>query len=177
MRTHLLHACLVLISLAVIGVIFFPSPIRARHSPRQASCQSNLKQIGLAVMQYSQDYDKKLPTRQWGKSVLTYAKTEEIFQCAETTKTKGSSDYFFNARFLGTPLPRISSPKTPILMGDGKDAAPLGATLTQLPPNWIRDEKSPSWRHLDGANYGFADGHVKWIKVNGSNRNFRVGQR
>jgi prepilin-type processing-associated H-X9-DG protein len=34
---------------------------RARENARRASCQSNLKQIGLGMMQYTQDYDEKYP--------------------------------------------------------------------------------------------------------------------
>jgi prepilin-type processing-associated H-X9-DG protein len=34
---------------------------RARENARRASCQSNLKQIGLGVLQYVQDYDEKYP--------------------------------------------------------------------------------------------------------------------
>ena len=34
---------------------------RARENARSASCQSNLKQIGLGLMQYTQDYDEMLP--------------------------------------------------------------------------------------------------------------------
>jgi prepilin-type processing-associated H-X9-DG protein len=39
----------------------FPVFSRARENARRASCQSNLKQIGLAAMQYAQDYDACLP--------------------------------------------------------------------------------------------------------------------
>jgi prepilin-type processing-associated H-X9-DG protein len=39
---------------------------------RRASCQSNLKQIGLAIAQYTQDYDEKLPmVFNWTGSGLT----------------------------------------------------------------------------------------------------------
>lgn len=53
-----------LIVVAIIGIlaaILFPVFARARENARRSSCQSNLKQIGLAVMQYTQDYDEKLP--------------------------------------------------------------------------------------------------------------------
>jgi prepilin-type N-terminal cleavage/methylation domain-containing protein/prepilin-type processing-associated H-X9-DG protein len=52
-----------LIVIAIIGIlaaILFPVFARARENARRASCQSNLKQIGLASMQYSQDYDEKV---------------------------------------------------------------------------------------------------------------------
>jgi hypothetical protein len=38
----------------------FPVFARARENARRTSCQSNLKQIGLGMLQYTQDYDEKL---------------------------------------------------------------------------------------------------------------------
>ena len=52
-----------LVVVAIIGIlsaILFPVFARARENARKASCQSNLKQIGLAWMQYSQDYDEQV---------------------------------------------------------------------------------------------------------------------
>lgn len=41
--------------------MIFPSFARAREGARRSACQSNLKQIGLGIMQYTQDYDERLP--------------------------------------------------------------------------------------------------------------------
>ncbi len=52
-----------LVVVAIIGILaamLFPVFGRARESARKASCMSNLKQIGLAAMQYSQDYDERV---------------------------------------------------------------------------------------------------------------------
>jgi prepilin-type N-terminal cleavage/methylation domain-containing protein/prepilin-type processing-associated H-X9-DG protein len=52
-----------LVVIAIIGILaamLFPVFARARENARKASCQSNLKQIGLAAMQYSQDFDEKV---------------------------------------------------------------------------------------------------------------------
>ncbi|MBM3190343.1 MAG: DUF1559 domain-containing protein, partial [Chloroflexi bacterium] len=43
--------------IAILAAILFPVFARAREKARQASCLSNAKQIGLAFMQYTQDYD------------------------------------------------------------------------------------------------------------------------
>jgi prepilin-type N-terminal cleavage/methylation domain-containing protein/prepilin-type processing-associated H-X9-DG protein len=53
-----------LIVIAIIGIlaaILFPVFARARENARRASCASNLKQLGLAFLQYAQDYDERLP--------------------------------------------------------------------------------------------------------------------
>jgi hypothetical protein len=42
-------------------VILFPVFAKVREKARQTSCASNLKQIGLAIVQYSQDYDELMP--------------------------------------------------------------------------------------------------------------------
>lgn len=47
--------------MAVLAAILFPVFARARENARRSSCQSNLKQIGLAAMQYTADYDGCLP--------------------------------------------------------------------------------------------------------------------
>ena len=53
-----------LIVIAIIGLlaaILFPVFSRTREKARQATCMSNLKQIGMAMIQYTQDYDETLP--------------------------------------------------------------------------------------------------------------------
>lgn len=53
-----------LVAIAIISIlatILFPVFARARENTRRSSCQSNLKQIGLGIMQYTQDYDEMFP--------------------------------------------------------------------------------------------------------------------
>ncbi|BCM91532.1 hypothetical protein IAD21_03407 [Abditibacteriota bacterium] len=154
-----------------------PLPMRARGNASRATCQSNLKQIGFAFQQYAQDNNDRLPSRYWGESIALYAKKDSVFQCPETPDNKGTSDYFFNAHFLKGNLREIGeieSPATLIFLGEGLVDVPLNTTLAQLPSAWFKDEKSPLWRHLNGANYGFGDGHVKWLKAGRVDRNLKV---
>jgi len=44
--------------IAILAAILFPVFARARENARRSSCTSNLKQQGLAIMQYAQDYDE-----------------------------------------------------------------------------------------------------------------------
>ena len=53
----LIELLVVIAIIAILAAILFPVFARARENARRASCQSNLKQIGLATMQYVQDYD------------------------------------------------------------------------------------------------------------------------
>jgi prepilin-type N-terminal cleavage/methylation domain-containing protein/prepilin-type processing-associated H-X9-DG protein len=57
----LIELLVVIAIIAVLAAILFPVFSQAREKARQASCLSNLKQIGLAVLQYAQDYDERLP--------------------------------------------------------------------------------------------------------------------
>ncbi len=56
----LIELLVVIAIIAILAAILFPVFARAREKARQTSCLSNLKQIGLAVMMYAQDYDEKL---------------------------------------------------------------------------------------------------------------------
>jgi prepilin-type N-terminal cleavage/methylation domain-containing protein/prepilin-type processing-associated H-X9-DG protein len=54
----LIELLVVIAIIAILAAILFPVFAQAREKARSASCQSNLKQIGLAAMMYSQDYDE-----------------------------------------------------------------------------------------------------------------------
>ena len=57
----LIELLVVIAIIAILASILFPVFARARENARRSACQSNLKQIGLSFMQYTQDYDEKLP--------------------------------------------------------------------------------------------------------------------
>ena len=86
---------LVLIAIiAILAAILFPVFARARENARRASCQSNLKQIGLGLLQYSQDYDGQMTpayigsdtgsnanNTKWMDVVQPYVKSTQLFTC------------------------------------------------------------------------------------------------
>jgi prepilin-type N-terminal cleavage/methylation domain-containing protein/prepilin-type processing-associated H-X9-DG protein len=57
----LIELLVVIAIIAILAAILFPVFAQAREKARQASCISNLKQIGLAAMMYGQDYDEEAP--------------------------------------------------------------------------------------------------------------------
>ncbi len=57
----LIELLVVIAIIAILAAILFPVFARARENARRASCMSNMKQIGLGIMQYTQDYDERYP--------------------------------------------------------------------------------------------------------------------
>ena len=57
----LIELLVVIAIIAILAAILFPVFAAAREKARQASCTSNLKQIGIAILQYAQDYDELYP--------------------------------------------------------------------------------------------------------------------
>ena len=96
----LIELLIVIAIIALLAAILFPVFARARENARRSSCQSNLKQIGLGLLQYTQDYDEILtrsnyaivedndaakestPARwKWMDSIFPYVKSEQVFDC------------------------------------------------------------------------------------------------
>lgn len=80
----LIELLVVIAIIALLAAILFPVFGRARESARRSACQYNLKQIGLGVVQYVQDYDEIMPrTYNPGfRDVLQpYIKSKQIFVC------------------------------------------------------------------------------------------------
>jgi prepilin-type N-terminal cleavage/methylation domain-containing protein/prepilin-type processing-associated H-X9-DG protein len=61
----LIELLVVIAIIAILAAILFPVFAQASEKARTASCQSNLKQIGSAWVQYTQDYDEQTPMNAW----------------------------------------------------------------------------------------------------------------
>jgi prepilin-type processing-associated H-X9-DG protein len=75
--------------------------------------------------------------------------------------------YWFNGDLSAFPAKKITRPLATMIFGegnDGKEVADGTYSKTSLSPEWLNDYASPCYRHMGGANYAFADGHVKWLK-------------
>ena len=95
----LIELLVVIAIIAILAAILFPVFARARENARRASCMSNLKQIGLGIMQYTQDYDEHMPsgflsgayypypngtkyyTDSWRAAIYPYVKSVQVFNC------------------------------------------------------------------------------------------------
>lgn len=112
----LIELLVVIAIIAILAAILFPVFARARENARRASCQSNLKQIGLGVLQYAQDYDEKFPIGTtggtvgnrgggWAGASLPYIKSQQIFVCPSDTKTPNTNPQISYAYNSGITYP------------------------------------------------------------------------
>ena len=87
----LIELLVVIAIIAILAAILFPVFAQAREKGRQASCLSNEKQLGLAIMQYCQDYEETFPVgfrqdsnwvnQNWPIIVQPYIKNLGVFVC------------------------------------------------------------------------------------------------
>jgi len=94
----LIELLVVIAIIAILAAILFPVFARARENARRTSCLSNLKQIGLGFVQYTQDYDEKYPMA-WHKTV--YTDRDDVGYAAADPGTPGAT-YAINPGFDGS---------------------------------------------------------------------------
>jgi len=58
----LIELLVVIAIIAVLAAILVPILFRARETARGATCASNLRQIGMALKQYTQEYNERFPS-------------------------------------------------------------------------------------------------------------------
>ena len=63
----LIELLVVIAIIAILAAILFPVFAQAREKARAISCLSNLKQVGIGLMMYTQDYDETYPIAAWQK--------------------------------------------------------------------------------------------------------------
>ena len=191
----LIELLVVISIIAILAAILFPVFARARENARRASCQSNLKQLGLSVMQYVQDYDGTLPVLQRNSAdtlispfapIEPYFKSTQILVCPSAPTMKAafpgiySTQYGFpnytdsaavgyavrsvlrndpnNSNFRTVKLDSLPFPSITCMLAETDFQNGVGYFYASTGA-WMKKD-----RHLDGSNYTYLDGHVKWLK-------------
>lgn len=178
----LIELLVVIAIIAILAAILFPVFAQAREKARAITCISNLKQLGLGIMQYSQDYDERNPyvygnngdpDWSWCTIVLPYIKSIGVYACPDDTYSRGANDYDANGNPLKSPPRKVSYSLT-LPWGDwngdwGASNAALAAisnpattiVLSErwngyhiLAPGWAQDNWCNDGEFLYGQNGG-----------------------
>lgn len=190
----LIELLVVIAIIAILAAILFPVFARARENARRASCQSNEKQLALGFMMYTQDYDERFPQHwgyyysggggaafPWSLAILPYVKSNQLFFCPSDTNpihkssnsvSTGNVSYGYNYAFLAMSgsypvvpsslnlLSSIKYPSETLLLADtGSNVSPNDSYVIYV------NSHLPDDIHLEGCNFAFTDGHVKWMKA------------
>jgi prepilin-type N-terminal cleavage/methylation domain-containing protein/prepilin-type processing-associated H-X9-DG protein len=142
----LIELLVVIAIIAVLAAILFPVFAQAREKARQTACLSNLRQVGLGLQMYAQDWDEILPPQRgfdvvnFGDpkaqanflgSLIPYTKNRAIFVCPSSvdanTVYKGSgctelscSSLHGNAVVMGRPLAAMPAPADIIYLDENR---------------------------------------------------------
>ncbi len=185
----LIELLVVIAIIAILAAILFPVFAKAREKARQSSCSSNVKQLILASLQYAQDYDEKycpgaLPhpgVNSYLDVFQPYIKNIQVQVCPSNQPTYTYSygwnyqnfGYYYASTGTGwaSAIAGVAAPAETIQIGDNPDVGMYGANTryaygpTQSTPP-TDGLGNVSGRHNEGGNYGFCDGHVKWLSRN-----------
>jgi len=149
----LIELLVVVAIIALLAAILFPVFSAARDKARQASCASNLKQLGLGLMQYLQDDDDNYPTNKgvsWISSLYPYVKSTQVFVCpSDTAKPSaglGELSYGIN-QSIGSPngiytapaltMSSFTAPSNTVFLFEMTCLSNYGLNLTTLVPNTV----------------------------------------
>jgi prepilin-type processing-associated H-X9-DG protein len=156
--------------IALLAAILFPVLARIRENARRASCQSNLKQMGLAVAQYLQDNDNRypyvdynipnpIPTQYkrfiqghsgnqtevyWEEFLQPYVNNYQIFYCPSDNYRgyQFYGKYGYNSSIARTLEAAMKAPASNYLIMDFSNAI-MSTTYAKTNP-------ASSWRYLPG---------------------------
>ncbi len=179
----LIELLVVIAIIAILAAILFPVFAKAREKARQTSCLSNLKQLGLALHQYAQDYDEMIPPHndddgstdwRWYTIFLRltpYTKNYQILRCPSdngfTPPAPGAGgrwwSYGFNSDcgYGGTADAAFLDPSGTVVFFDADEAD--GGVEEDGDRPYENPTKAAYNRHNDGMNVMYYDGHAKFM--------------
>ncbi|MEJ5251821.1 MAG: DUF1559 domain-containing protein [Armatimonadota bacterium] len=172
----LIELLVVIAIIAILAAILFPVFAQAREKARAATCQSNLKQLGLAFHMYTADYDEVYPpVYQWKTRLQPYIKTFDINRCPSRQHLPWYYGQGYNIGYANITPPVVGfqersmaavvAPANKILVVEwdrcnaGPPVGPAGLFAGGATCYW-----AVTRIHGGGSNLLFGDGHVRWLK-------------
>ncbi|HHX42009.1 MAG TPA: DUF1559 domain-containing protein [Armatimonadetes bacterium] len=185
----LIELLVVIAIIAILAAILFPVFARARANARKANCLSNIRQLGMGLVAYTQDYDEMLPPRAhsqpqrtyWyylvgpylGSNITNWAdRIESILVCPDykTSYPDGVEGiypkcsyvpnlYLMNEDFA-VSVAQCNYPADLVLLAPGRN---LMGTHGRDDASGDVQYMAARGRHAGGANFAFCDGHAKWM--------------
>ena len=160
----LIELLVVIAIIAILAAILFPVFQKVRENARRASCQSNMKQIGLGITQYTQDADEKFPSGNtgggagWASQVYPFIKSSGVYHCPDDSGGNGARpsiySYAMNGNLTGVgpgayvsalSLAALSAPANTVLATETEDC-----DNTYADPSISTETTSPT---VNGLNY------------------------
>ncbi|MCK5801645.1 MAG: DUF1559 domain-containing protein [Lentisphaeria bacterium] len=190
-RNHftLIELLVVIAIIAILAAMLLPALAQAREKARQASCQSNIKQVSLAILMYADDNEERFPTIHtlpshdgwWFKLTSSYYGDIRVLKCPSNTSTRwggGKYNYALNNRSnhawlsdgkASRAIGEFKHPTENLLAFDSEWAwshwCPVEGVCGGCCTVGCKPPYSPaSMIHNHGANAAFFDGHAERIR-------------
>jgi len=153
----LIELLVVIAIIAILAAILFPVFSRARDKARQSSCLSNARQVGLAVNQYTHDYDERYPSNHYCiyyLAVQPYMRNDQMWICPSY-----SGNYPVRGEFWGLGLAVIADMKTGWLansdvFGGWGNSMPKKISVIRQPANTVMMAENDNWPPRENAASG-----------------------